>query len=111
MCFATIGNLSTFDESVDPGDVATLCSLAPIDRLAQIADKRPKARTAVRDAITLYSGFLTTTARSPEELIKYFDDEKNREQAFRDASMFGDRMFDVLTKIDMNQHRIRYLVI
>ena len=70
-CFATIGNLSTFDESVEPADVATLCSLAPIDRLAQIADKRRKARTAVNDAIALYSGFLTTTARSPDDLVKY----------------------------------------
>jgi Nucleotidyltransferase domain len=111
MCFATIGNLSTFDESVEPGDVAALCSLAPLDRLAQIADKRPKARTAVSDAIALYSGFLTTTAVSPDDLATYFEDEKNRDQAFREATLFGDRMFDVLTKIDMNQRRIRYLVI
>lgn len=110
-CFATIGNLSTFDDSIEPDDVAKLCSLAPIDRLAQIADKRPKAKTAIRDAISLYAGFLATTAKSPDELAEHFDNDESRGEAFRNARLFGDRMFDMLTRIDMNQNRIRYLVI
>ncbi|WP_315773566.1 MULTISPECIES: nucleotidyltransferase domain-containing protein [unclassified Bradyrhizobium] len=110
-CFATIGILSTFDTSVEPKDVADLCELAPIDRLAQIADRRPKAKTAVKDAIALYSSFLRTTAKSPDELAAYFADEKNRTNAFKEAALFGDRMFDMLTRIDMNQRKVRYLVI
>lgn len=110
-CFATIGNLSTFDDSIEPDDVAKLCSLAPIDRLAQIADKRPKAKTVIKDAIALYAGFLATTAKSPDEIARHFDDDKSRDEAFRNARLFGDRMFDMLTRIDMNQNRIRYLVI
>ena len=110
-CFATIGNLSTFDENIEPENVADLCALTPIDRLAQIAERRPKTKTAVRDAITLYSNFLDTTARPQEELAEHFDESANRDEAFRQATLFGDRVFDVLTKIDMDQRRIRYLVI
>jgi hypothetical protein len=111
MCFATIGNLSTFDNSIEPRDVADLCDLSPLDRLAQIAEKKPKAKAAIRDAIELYSSFLEITAKSLDEISLYFEKEETREIAFKQATLFGDRMFDVLTKIDMNQTRIRYLVI
>jgi predicted nucleotidyltransferase len=110
-CFATIGLLSTYDESIEPEDVVALCSLAPVDRLSQIADRRPKAHAVVTDAIALYSGFLDLTSRSSDELGAFFDEDTNRTQAFDNAKLFGDRMFDVLANIHMDQSRIRYLVI
>jgi hypothetical protein len=110
-CFATIGNLSTFDTSIEPKDVVNLCGLTPINRLAQIAEKRSKAKIPTENAIKLYADFLQITARSPDELRAYFEADENRKEVFNKAEQFGDAMFDVLASIHIDPRRLRYLII
>jgi predicted nucleotidyltransferase len=110
-CFATVAILSTYRETVSPEDVVSICKMTPAERLISLARQKPVLTASVKEALELYSWFLSMTALPTAELEEYFSDKARRADAFAKARNFGDKIFSILQLADESNRSLRYMVV
>lgn len=109
-CFATVSLLSSYN-SITKEELITVCQLSPVDRLFELAQRRPEISDVLKQALSLYHWFLQKTELSTEELEAYFGCRANRVKAFQQAKTFGDQFYDILRITSAETGTIRYLVV
>ena len=110
-CFATIASLACQIESITEENVIELVGLTPSERLLRIADFIPRAKSKIDEIVLQYEWFLMQTGLSEEELHSNFDNKEHRIKMFKKASIYGDKMFELLKIADEEYNFFRYLVI
>lgn len=110
-CFATVAALCSFNRTVTPEDVVSICKRSPAERLKWIAEGKPKLLSSVEACLESYRWFLKQTALPTADLERYFASERNRASAFANAEAFGDKMFEILRALGDGNKSLRYLVV
>ena len=111
-CFATVAALSTFRQTVTPANVLRICRMTPTQRLIFAARSSSEVQLKVREALGLYGWFLEKTALPTPDLERYFSITTNRSDAFGRSREFGDKIFNILQVLDVqNRSSMRYLVV
>jgi hypothetical protein len=85
--------------------------MTPTQRLIFAARSSSDAQLKVQEALGLYAWFLEKTALPTLELEGYFSINKNREDAFKRSREFGDKIFNILQVLDVQNRSVRYLVV
>lgn len=99
--------------TVHPSDAMSMIKLTPTERLEWLLTQ-PYLATAhhgVHSLLGQYEVFLKTTNAGKKELIQEFMDKATSQSHMREASKFGDLMFEVLTSIGNGDHFHRLLVV
>lgn len=98
-------------KTATPQDAVKMSELTPTERLEWIAAELPKAAESIAQAIAIYEEFLRVTCAPEIELIQMFLDSSKAKNLFRNAQVFGDKIFEALKIIGDNGRFFRLLVV
>jgi predicted nucleotidyltransferase len=107
-CFSMIAWL-THRKSLTHDDVKEGAALTPFQRIERVAGSKKQVDLAdeLKDH---YSWFLAVTGRPKQEALEWIKDKDNRDQAFQKAGLFGDRMYEMITR-SAEEDLLRFLLI
>lgn len=110
-CFSMILHLASEEPPVLADRVFELCGLTPTQRFEQLrglGDARTDA--GIESLLATYDSFLDQTQRTRSELLQDFRDEAIRGERLSEASLFGERIFELLQLL-VPTDRLRHLVV
>lgn len=111
-CFATIAIIGSIDEVIKEEKLIKIIEKTPMQRLEEIKEIRPEVCKEIDELLDLYSWFIAMTGKSSDDLEQEFSDEENRNEFFRKALHYGDKIFVLLNKVAKDKDDfIRRLVI
>lgn len=108
-CSSMILCLAKGRHHLTPEQVVGLVTMAPQDRVLSAANGIAGTEAIVSPLFDDYAWFLERTGRPKADTLQWIAIQAEREEAFRRAKNFGDRMFSLLVKIT-DDDTIRYLV-
>lgn len=112
-CFATICALGSMPGPVSAGDVKSLVTITPRERLSRVSDNLPGTSGRVEDILEDYAWFLERTGLATDELESLFVDKESKQAMFDRARNYCDKLFGLVREIDKhsNDELIRALVL
>ena len=110
ICHSAVALLS-IRPTIAPEDVLQIVRLSPLERLDEIARRKPATTTTVHAMQELYSWFLAFTGRLPSEALECISDPVNRETAFDKGSEFATQMYALIREVATDTGTMRYLVV
>ncbi|MDX2092939.1 MAG: hypothetical protein SFX73_34130 [Kofleriaceae bacterium] len=116
-CFSMLSYLLALtgtEPSVTQEHVMEAVEMKPIERLHGVRTRQPTTAALVDKLVELYGDFLAHSGVSKHELIAAFGDPDYRRARSREASAFGDTMYDLLMelgKTDRGLYLLRYMLV
>lgn len=109
-CFSMVAHLSAGKPPVRQEDVLKLCLMTPRERITDLGVRHPGAADIVARLDEAYETFLDTVQKDEEELLDSFRDPNRRREALREASRFGELIFELISATT-TADRLRFLVV
>jgi hypothetical protein len=110
-CFSFIARVLGLTEPIDSQSIVQICDETPIARLNKIAELYPEHSEIVSELIKSYIWFLTQTYPPKNAVLEWLTDSTARHDAFVNAKLFGDKMFELIRPLAEKNNNFRYLVI
>jgi len=106
-CFSFLLNIISSYEGLDQNKVLDIVKLTPIERLQNLTESNREIKDDVEKALNLYTEFLQLTSKPGD----WIENEENRNLAFNKGRLFGDCIFQVLSKLAKhNSEILKYIV-
>jgi hypothetical protein len=109
-CFATLASFACY-RPITEEILLELVGCTPRKRLEKIGAEFPGSSKVLGSLFTDYDWFLSLTGLPTNELEGHFADRDQRQKIFSRANSYGDKMFQLLQRVDPENEIIRYLVI
>ncbi|MBI5112046.1 MAG: nucleotidyltransferase domain-containing protein [Rhodovulum sp.] len=99
--------------TLSPDEAIEIAERSPTDRLEYLLQDTAyaAAHDKLFELLTLYNGFLETTAVPEERLVEQFSDKNNYRAALETAEKFGDQLYQALLTIGERSRLLRLLVV
>ncbi len=109
-CFSMVVHLASEPVPVAAERVVDLCGMTPQERFAALAGRSAAADEILAELERRYEAFLLLAQRQEADLLEAFSDDEQRRTHLKDASSYGDRIFDLIREL-VPPERMRHLIV
>ncbi|SMN12253.1 hypothetical protein SPBRAN_469 [uncultured Candidatus Thioglobus sp.] len=104
ICFSFILKLISCKNPLSQKQVKNIVLMTPIERLESIrkGQNNEIISSAIDDIISGYQWFIDKTQVESEQMLLWIADEETRDDAFKKSNEFGQKLYNILNKVDKN---------